>query len=35
VVDLGNPARPAVLHTVGISRAGDTGAHGLAYIPAP
>jgi DNA-binding beta-propeller fold protein YncE len=35
VVDLGNPARPAVLHTVGIPRAGDTGAHGLAYIPAP
>lgn len=35
VVDLADPARPAVLDTVAIPRTEAPGAHGLAYIPAP
>jgi DNA-binding beta-propeller fold protein YncE len=35
VVDVADPARPAVLDTVTVPRAGEPGAHGLAYIPAP
>lgn len=35
VVELADPARPTVLDTVFVPRAGEPGAHGLAYIPAP
>jgi DNA-binding beta-propeller fold protein YncE len=34
VVDLADPARPAIVDTVTVPRAGEPGAHGLAYIPA-
>lgn len=34
VVDLADPARPTVIDTVAVPRAGEPGAHGLAYIPA-
>jgi DNA-binding beta-propeller fold protein YncE len=36
VVDLADPARPAVIGTLVVdARADDLGAHGLAYVPAP
>ncbi|MDT8911924.1 YncE family protein [Amycolatopsis sp. PS_44_ISF1] len=35
VVDLADPARPAVLDTLEVARAGEPGAHGLAYITGP
>jgi DNA-binding beta-propeller fold protein YncE len=34
VVDLADPAKPAMIDTVAVPRAGEPGAHGLAYIPA-
>jgi DNA-binding beta-propeller fold protein YncE len=35
VLDLADPARPTVIDTVFVPRAGEPGAHGLAYIVAP
>ncbi|WP_028933597.1 hypothetical protein [Pseudonocardia spinosispora] len=34
VVDLADPSRPGVIHTVDVPKTEEPGAHGLAYIPA-
>jgi DNA-binding beta-propeller fold protein YncE len=34
VVDLADPGAPAVVDTLAVPRAGEPGAHGLAYLPA-